>query len=308
MEKILTGKTLEEALENACNELNLKKDDFTYEMIEYPSRGFLGIGSKPAKIKVIYQISPEVYIKKYFKGLFDIMKITDYDLKIDFAEDKHINIQIDSEEASILTYKQSEAVESLQLILAMTINKLCNEHYKITFNVNDFKEKSIQRLEALSVKTANQVLKTHKRVVLNPMSAYQRRIVHSKLQDFKDITTYSVGEEPNRKVIISYQGPGGYQKTFQNPVNNTSSINTNSRPIQNNNTTRTELPFTNTNVSKTEKPFSPNTNVSRPVTVKPYQNNNIRPYAPRLNTNTNTSNKIATTPVKKVESTDKKPE
>lgn len=307
MDKFITGKTLEEAIDTACVELNLKKEDFTYEIIEYPNKGFLGIGAKPAKIKVIYQVSPEEYIKQYIKGIFDIMKINNYEMKIEFAEDKHINIQIDGEEASVLTGKQSDAVESLQLILAMTINKLCNEHYKISLNVNDFREKSILRIEALSVKTANQVLKTHKRVVLNPMSAYQRRIVHAKLQDFNNITTYSVGEEPNRKVIIAYQGPGGYQKSYQKPFNKQNSGN-GSNP---NGAKPDELPFANTNTSpngqKTARPYQkqsgPRPNYQKAGSSKPYT---PRPYNPRPNTNT--VNKETNTPAKKEETSEKKPE
>ncbi|MDF2686844.1 MAG: RNA-binding protein Jag [Clostridia bacterium] len=316
MDKFITGKTLEDALEAACIELNLKREEFTYEIIDYPNKGFLGIGAKHAKIKVIYQISPQEYIKQYIKGLFDIFKINNYEMKIDFAEDKHINIQIDGEDASVLTNKQSDAVESLQLLLAMTINKLCNEHYKISLNVNDFREKSILRIEALSVKTANLVLKTHKRIVLNPMSAYQRRIVHAKLQDFNNITTYSVGEEPNRKVIVAYQGPGGYQKSYQKPINRTNTTTVNGNTNTNlNNTKADELPFTNTNTSasangpkpytqrqNSPRPYQANSNYQKSGNSKPYTQ---RPYNPRPNTNT--VNKETNNPVKK-EDSEKKPE
>jgi hypothetical protein len=90
-------------------------------------------------------------------------------------------------------------------MLAITVNKKYDEHYKVTFNINDYKEKSVSRVEAVAVKAAKSVQRTRRKVILFPMSAYQRRIVHSKLQGFDNITTYSIGTEPERKVVVAYQ-------------------------------------------------------------------------------------------------------
>lgn len=233
MDKIVIGKTIEEAVENACSELNINKDDLSYEVVEYPNKGFFGLGSKPAKINVSYKISPEKYIKEYFKQLFSLLKIEHYDEKIEITEDNSINIQINSEEAEAFTMKHSDIVEPLQFLLAMTVNRQFEDHYKVTFNINDYKEKSISRLEALAVKTANQVLKTQKKVSLFPMSAYQRRVVHSRIQGFENITTFSVGVEPNRKVVVAYQGANALPKQGKRGKDFSSKTVTDKKPSSN---------------------------------------------------------------------------
>ena len=209
MEKIVSGRTIEEAVENACTELNISKDDFTYEVVDMEKKGFLGIGTKPAKIKVVYQVSPVAYISDYLKGLFQILGVTEYTEKIDILEDNVINIQLDGEGLNQYTLRYTDIVEPVQFLLVMTLNKQLKEHYKVTFNINDYKEKSVARLEALAVKTANQVSRSRRKATLYPMSAYQRRIIHAKLQSFKNITTYSIGEEPNRKVVVAFQNENG---------------------------------------------------------------------------------------------------
>ena len=220
MEQIFTAKTIEEAVDLAAAELNLSKDSFSYEIEEYPSKGFLGIGSKPAKIKVTYELSVAGTIRSYIDGLFGIIGISGCTTEIT-EEGDHIQVQIDGEEAELFLKRQGEAVEALQMLIAMTLNKEEKNKYKVTLNINDFREQNKQRLEHLASKTAKQVLRTKKRVTLAPMSAYQRRIVHSALQEEKDITTFSIGDEPNRRVVVSYSGPdmrqgGGYNNKGYN--------------------------------------------------------------------------------------------
>ena len=98
------------------------------------------------------------------------------------------------------------------MLISLSINKETGKHYKISLNINDYKEKTKTRLEALAMKIAGQVEKSHRKVTLNAMSSYQRRIIHSKLQEVENITTFSVGEEPNRKVVIAYNGPDAEKK------------------------------------------------------------------------------------------------
>ena len=211
MENIYTGKTIEIALEEAEKELGMKKDDFTYEILEYATKGFLGIGSKPAKIKVFYEESPEKMIENYINGLFKLCGINGYTTKID-TDGEYINIQVDGDEASLFVTKQFDTVEAMQMLISLSINKETGKHYKISLNINDYKEKTKTRLEALAMKIAGQVEKSHRKVTLNAMSSYQRRIIHSKLQEVENITTFSVGEEPNRKVVIAYNGPDAEKK------------------------------------------------------------------------------------------------
>ena len=211
MENIYTGKTLEVALEVAEKELGVKKEDFTYEILEYATKGFLGIGSKPAKIKVFYEESPEKFIENYIDELFKLCGVGGYTTTIN-TDGEYINVQVDGEEASLFVTKQFDTVEAMQMLISLSLNKETDKHYKVSLNINDYKEKTKTRLEALAMKIAGQVEKSHRKVTLNAMSSYQRRIIHSKLQEVENITTFSVGEEPNRKVVIAYNGPDAEKK------------------------------------------------------------------------------------------------
>lgn len=221
MDKTFTGKTLDDAVAKACEYLGIPQEGFyDYEIVSEPTKGFLGIGSKPAVIKiqdgknsvdtekygVVGKNDAEVFLSEYLRKLLSKMGVSEYDESVEL-NDNVINIHLKGEELNFYTKKNSDIVESLQFLLAVTVNKVFDSSYKVTLNFNDYKEKSAARLEALAVKTADRVLKTKKKVTLQPMSSYQRRIVHAKLHDAENITTFSVGSEPNRKVVIAYDGP-----------------------------------------------------------------------------------------------------
>ncbi len=208
MEKIYKGKTIEEAVAKACKELGLTTDDFSQEVLELGAKGFLGIGSKDAVVKITY--TPDVCqcVRDYLEGLFEKMGIDDVALDITL-EKETVLIQVTGDNANLLMKNRGEGVDALQLLLSLIVNRDCGEYYKISFNVNDYKEKTKNRLEALAIKTATQVVKNRRKTTLPPMTSFQRRIIHAKLQDFEKVTTYSVGEDPNRRVVVSYTGEDG---------------------------------------------------------------------------------------------------
>jgi len=230
VEKTFTGKTIDEAVEAAAKELGVSQDSFSYEIVDMPKKGFFGLGSVLAKINVKYEISAEDKVEQYLSGLFNIIGLEGCKTSIT-VEEENINISIDGESADIFLRKQGEAIEALQMIIALSVNHENDSKYKVSLNINDYREKSKERLEALAARIARQVQKSHRRVTLNPMSAYQRRIIHTCLQEEPNITTFSVGSEPNRKVVIAYQGEegeqrphkksngkGGYKKNFNKPA------------------------------------------------------------------------------------------
>lgn len=206
MDKIFTGKTIDDAVFNACEELGVSKDNLVYEILEIETKGLFGRIKKPASIKVSDNSGPENFISGYLKELFLKMGISDYEENVEI-DGNIVNVSLKGDEIDCYTKRNTDIVEALQFILAVTVNKLFDGNYKITLNINDYREKSTSRLEALAVKTAKQVQKTKRKVTLKPMTPYQRRIIHSRLHDFENITTFSVGAEPNRKVVIAYDGP-----------------------------------------------------------------------------------------------------
>ncbi len=238
MEQNFSGKTVEAAVEAACAELNLDQTQFSYEIVEYPNKGFLGIGNKNAVIKVtVKQADAKSMVEDYLTGMFDIMGMTDYTIDIE-VDGENMNIQVNGDDASVFQRKQGGAVEALQFLLALYVNKDKEHHFKVALNINNFREKSQSKLAKVAEKAAKQVLKNRRKMTLHPMSAYQRRMIHSALQDMENITTYSIGEEPNRRVVISYTGPDAaeykprqsYGKKPYNGSRNNYNANKYSRP------------------------------------------------------------------------------
>jgi len=292
VEKIFTGKTIEEAVDAAALELGLSKDSFSYEIVELPKKGFFGLGSVPAKISVKYEISAEDKVEEYLSGLFNIIGLEGCKTSIT-VEEENINIKIDGEAADIFLKKQGEAIEALQMIIALSVNHDNDSKYKVSLNINDYREKSKERLEALAMRIAKQVQKSHRRVTLNPMSAYQRRIIHTRLQEEQNITTFSVGSEPNRKVVIAYQGEDGEQRPQRKPQgkggykkNFNKNNNRNHSESENNENGVTEISFVEGEKRaprvKTEENASSNENRGgynkKPYNKKPYSD---RPRQPR---------------------------
>ncbi len=208
MEKIFKGKTIEEAVAKAVEELGLSDGEYSQEVLELGSKGFLGIGAKEASVKITFTPDACRCVRDYLEGLFEKMGIDDVAIDITL-EKETVSIQVTGEGANLLMKNRGEGVDALQLLLSLIVNRDCGEYYKISFNVNDYKEKTKNRLEALAVKTAVQVVKNRRKTTLPPMTSFQRRIIHSKLQDFENVTTYSIGEDPNRRVVVSYTGQDG---------------------------------------------------------------------------------------------------
>lgn len=208
MEKIYKGKTIEDAVKKACEELGLTVGEFSQEVLELGSKGFLGIGAKEATVKITFTPDACRCVREYLEGLFSHMGIENAAIDIT-CEKETVQVQVTGDDAEILMKNRGEGVDALQLLLSIIVNRDCGEYYKISFNVNDYKEKTRTRLEALALKTAGQVVKNRRKTTLPPMTSFQRRIIHSKLQDYQDITTYSVGEDPNRRVVVSYCGADG---------------------------------------------------------------------------------------------------
>ncbi len=208
MEKIFKGKTIEEAVAKAEAELGLSVGEYSQEVLDLGSKGFLGIGAKEASVKISFTPDACRCVRDYLEGLFEKMGIDDVAMDITL-EKETVAIQVTGENANLLMKNRGEGVDALQLILSLIVNRDCGEYYKISFNVNDYKEKTKNRLESLAIKTAVQVVRNRRKTTLPPMTSFQRRIIHAKLQDFENVTTYSVGEDPNRRVVVSYSGEDG---------------------------------------------------------------------------------------------------
>ncbi|QGU00613.1 RNA-binding protein Jag [Candidatus Syntrophocurvum alkaliphilum] len=196
------GKNIDEAIQAALTELSCDMDDVTVEVIEEPSKGLLGIGKKPAIVRVTPREKPGEYVQEVACSLLDKMKIN---YEIDKVEVKNntVRINIIGKDMGLLIGRKGETLNSLQFIVGLIVNKNREERIRVVFDVEDYRKKKEESLESLALRLSDKVKKTQRNVVMRPMSSQERRIIHTVLQNDPYITTYSMGDEPNRKVVIS---------------------------------------------------------------------------------------------------------
>lgn len=198
----MTGKNIDEALKNALEVLNASKDDVDVEVIDEGSKGFLGIGNKEAKIIVTVKNNPEKKAKNFLDGLF---KIWGEEVEvITNISDDILKIELKGDNMGSVIGKRGETLDALQHLTSLNVNTGDDEFIKVSLDTENYREKRNQTLAELAKKLAVRVAKTRKNMTLEPMNSYERRIIHATLQDDKYVTTYSVGQSPNRKVVIAY--------------------------------------------------------------------------------------------------------
>ena len=201
------GDTLEAALENACKELGCSRDDLaSYEMVQMPKAGFLGIGRQQAIVKVEYRTSPASRAEEFLAGLLERFGTPAEMSVTENYEEKTINIQLSGDNMGAVIGHRGDTLDALQYLTSIVANREEDDRWRITVDTENYRAKREDTLEALAQKTAQKALKYKKAVALEPMNPHERRIIHAALQDVEGVTTYSTGSEPNRKVIVAPEG------------------------------------------------------------------------------------------------------
>ena len=196
---LFTAKTLEEALDQAKTSLNLKDEDFVYSYEEIKGKLFKS-GSYNLSVYTLTDICD--FLKNYLKKLTKDMGIeVNFESKI---REKTIEITMISDNNPILIGRNGQTLKALECILMQVVNKETSKHLRVVLDVEGYKEKQIKRLERLAINLAKECVRTKTDVHMDSMNAYERRIVHNKLTDFKGVKTESIGEEPNRHLVIKY--------------------------------------------------------------------------------------------------------
>lgn len=196
------GKSVDEAIKAALDELQCEIDDAIIEIIEEPSKGLLGLVKKPAVVRVSRRDKPEEEVLGVLEDLLKRMKI-DYQISKVEWEDGRVRINIVGKDMGLLIGRKGETLNSLQFMVGLIVNRKRPERIRVVLDVEDYRKKKEESLEALALRLSDRVKKTRKNVVMRPMSSQERRIVHTVLQGDPQVTTYSMGDEPNRKVVIS---------------------------------------------------------------------------------------------------------
>ncbi len=196
----LTGKSKEELIKQYLEKNNLTENDIY--LIEQEVEGKL-FSSKKYSIDVITKESVIEFIKEYFQKISELMNLT-INIEIRQTDDIY-NILLVSDNNAILIGKEGRTLEALQTLLRQTINNQINLHLKINLDASNYKAKKNKNLEYEVKKIAREVLKSKVDAKLDPMTSFERRIVHNVINDFKNLYTESEGETPNRYVVIKYK-------------------------------------------------------------------------------------------------------
>lgn len=201
---VKSAKTIEEAVSLALEELNVTEEEVSIEVLEEPSKGFLGlIGTKPARVEVKADKTADYVLKRLLSELLEKMQIEgDIELNID-NNDIYVDVvNLDSADEGILIGKRGSTLDAIQYYLTVTLNKYVKGYKRVVLNVANYREKREQTLIDLANKLANSVVRNGRTIRLEPMNPYERKIIHSTLQNDDRVKTFSEGEEPNRRLVI----------------------------------------------------------------------------------------------------------
>ena len=229
------GKNIDDAITNACQALTVTSDKLEYEVVEKGSAGILGFGSKDAVIKarvksdnnivneendsVKEEVKSEVKESKEVKVnsdsevkpardpkefLTEVFKAMDMEVEIDVEQKgNEINIELSGPDMGVLIGKRGQTLDSLQYLVSLVVNKGTSEYIRVKVDTENYRKRRKDTLENLAKNLAYKVKRTKRSVSLEPMNPYERRVIHSALQNDKYVSTHSEGEEPYRRVVIT---------------------------------------------------------------------------------------------------------
>ena len=210
-ELIFTGKNVEEAVATAAEALGVSSEEITYEVIEQEKKGFLGIGGSDAKIKVEQNVSGDVVAKDFVETLLRNMEI-EAGVEVIATKKSDRKIVVSGEPAGILIGHHGETLEALQYLTNLAANKReedeSRDYMHISVDIENYRAKREATLRSLARRMAAKAQKTGKNVMLEPMSPYERRIIHAEVQGIEGVSTNSVGVDSGRRVVIYLESEG----------------------------------------------------------------------------------------------------
>lgn len=199
----VTGRTVDDAITESLVRLGTTSDKIEYEIVDKGSTGFLGFKNKPAVIKVRKKYTIEDSITEFLQNIFVAM-----DMKVDITVNKNVqtdtmDVELTGSEMGVLIGKRGQTLDSLQYLTNLAVNKDSEEYIKVKIDTEDYRNRRKETLENLAKNIAYKVKRTKRAVVLEPMNPFERRVIHSALQNDKYVSTHSEGEDPYRHVVVT---------------------------------------------------------------------------------------------------------
>lgn len=198
-----SAKTLDDAITDAKVRLGATTENFEYEVIDKGSSGFLGIGSRPAKIRARKILNVREKAEEFLDKVFKAMQISVNVNIVENTEEKVMNIDLSGDDMGVLIGKRGQTLDSLQYLVSLVVNKDCEEYVRVKVDTENYRQRRKDTLENLAKNISFKVKRTGRTVTLEPMNPYERRVIHSALQNDKFVETHSEGEEPFRRVVVT---------------------------------------------------------------------------------------------------------
>lgn len=198
-----SAKTLDDAITDAKVKLGATTENLEYEVIDKGSNGFLGIGSRPAKIRARKILNAREKAEEFLEKVFDAMKISVNINIVENADEKVMNIDLSGDDMGVLIGKRGQTLDSLQYLASLVVNKDGEDYVRVKVDTENYRQRRKDTLENLAKNISFKVRRTGKTVTLEPMNPYERRVIHSALQNDRFVETHSEGEEPFRRVVVA---------------------------------------------------------------------------------------------------------
>ncbi len=198
-----TGRTLDEAIETALVSLGIRRDNADIEVLNEPNQGLLGIiGNKDARVIVKMKLEPAQYLQSYLQELLQYMNVEGS--VVVGEDDEKLEAEVSGSDVGSLIGRRGKTLSDLQYLLNVIMRRQFAGLNKMIFlDVENYRSRREKTLTQLAKNVARKVIQEGREQALEPMSPQERRIIHLALHDLPDITTYSDGEEPYRKVVIA---------------------------------------------------------------------------------------------------------
>ncbi|MFS0725120.1 RNA-binding cell elongation regulator Jag/EloR [Paenibacillus sp. 1P07SE] len=200
---VASGKTVEDAVHKGLSQLQLTEDRVRITVLEQPSKGLFGlIGARDARVELDVIPDPAEEAEAFLREVARTMGIT---VAVEHHQSREglVLALSGGEELGMMIGRRGQTLDALQYLANIVANRYTDSHFRLVLDAENFRERRRKTLEALSDRLAGRVIRTRKEVVLEPMSAHERKVIHSRLQHHERVKTYSKGDEPHRRVVIA---------------------------------------------------------------------------------------------------------
>lgn len=201
-ETIVYGKTVALALKRGAEELDIDEAKAEYEVLEEPKKGFFGVGASDAKLRVFYQPSPAEIAADFVRDLLMNMQF-EANVSIESADEEGAAIAVSGEGLGLLIGRHGDVLDAVQHLAGLAANHGRSGYYRITVDIENYRAKRAETLRQLARRMAEKTLKYRRNNTLEPMNAYERRIIHTEVQGIEGVTTYSIGSDADRRIVIA---------------------------------------------------------------------------------------------------------